>query len=53
MAILLAQAVANEAADPQEGRLRTRMLRWVMLRQALILEHVQQRCLARIIKAKE
>lgn len=36
-----------------EGETRTWVLRRIVLRQALVLEHVEQRRLARIIQAKE
>ena len=32
---------------------RTWVLRWVVLREALVLQHVQQRSFARIVKAQE
>ena len=36
-----------------DGRARTRVLRRVVLRETLVLKHVQQRCLTGVVQAKK
>ena len=53
LAVRDAAAAAALAAPSDPGVARTRVLRGVVLRKALILKHVQQRRFPSIVQAKE